>query len=87
MYNQNRDFVNMRMTFGVCRDFECNTGDIEDMQPFPLSKSLPFAHDPMLIAPINYYSRIVTLNSIPKRWFEIITAVDSEPIKKDDQID
>ena len=86
MYNQNKDFINLRMTFGVCRDFEQDVSDIEDLQAFPDLKLLDFKPEPIHIAPANYYSRTVALNAIPKRWFDIITKDDSESVKKEDVI-
>ena len=86
MYNQNKDFINLRMTFGVCRDFEQDVSDIEDLQAFPDLRLLDYKPEPIHIAPANYYSRTVALNAISKRWFDIITKDDSESVKKEDVV-
>ena len=28
MFNSSSDFINVRMTFGVCRDFECDVSEV-----------------------------------------------------------
>ena len=44
MYNGNNDFINLRMTFGVCRDFECDVSEIQGLSSFPMQVNLKFPH-------------------------------------------
>ena len=72
MFNPNMEHVNLRATFGACRDFDCDTSLIKDLQRVTLGNiSLNMA------AP-DYYSQNMSLNALPTGWFDLIMGKEKE---------
>lgn len=72
MFNQNMEHVNLRVSFGACRDFDSDISLVKDLQQIQLGNIS------IKVAPTDYYSPTMALNSLPMRWFNQI--IGSEAI-------
>ena len=65
----------MRVILGASRDFDCDTGEIKDLQKIQL------ANISLRMALPDYYNRSISLNSLPQSWFNAIVQGDAKQIK------
>ena len=72
MFNQNMEHVNLRATFGASRDFDCDTSSIKDLQ------QIEMGNFSLQMAPQDYYSQKLALNSLPMSWFNKIMGMEKE---------
>lgn len=66
MFNESLEHVNLRVTFGASRDFDCDTSQIKGLQSVTVGNNL------IKVAPDDYYSHQMALNSLPMGWFNHI---------------
>ena len=66
LFNKSMANVNLRMNFGVCRDFETDIAKIRGL------RSADHPNLQVRIAPKDYFSSNLALNCIPARWFDIL---------------
>ena len=67
MFNEAMEHVNLRLTIGACRDFDCDVNEVRSM------KDVELGNIRLNMAPEDYYSKNVTLNCLPMSWFDIMT--------------